>query len=58
MGFLQEFLGLLYKAENGQVIHSLRTAIVGPDGKFYKLYRGDGCKPEEVLRDLKGLLTS
>jgi protein SCO1/2 len=52
---LAEFFGLTYKAEGDQVIHSLRTAVVTPDGKLLKLYRGNEWKPEEVLSDLKSL---
>jgi protein SCO1/2 len=48
-----EFFGLAYKAESGQVIHSLRTAVVTPEGRLYKLYRGNEWKPAEVLSDLK-----
>ncbi|HEX6183811.1 MAG TPA: SCO family protein [Pyrinomonadaceae bacterium] len=50
-----EFFGLIYKAEGGQVTHSLRTAVVGADGRLLKIYRGNEWKPEEVLSDLKGL---
>jgi protein SCO1/2 len=53
---LAEFFGLSYKAENGQVIHSLRTALVSPEGKFVKLYRGNEWKPSEVAADLRGQL--
>jgi protein SCO1/2 len=49
---LAEFFGLTYKAEGDQVIHSLRTAIVTPDGKLLKVYRGNEWKPDEVLSDL------
>jgi protein SCO1/2 len=48
-----EFFGLAYKAADGQVVHSLRTAVVTPEGKLYKLYRGNEWKPAEVLEDLK-----
>jgi protein SCO1/2 len=48
-----EFFGLAYKTENGQLIHSLRTVIVTPEGKLYKLYRGNEWKPADVLNDLK-----
>src|SRR5258708_37896887 len=51
-----QFFGLRYyhvtESNDEQVIHSLRTAIVGPDGKVVKLYRGNEWKPEEVLSDL------
>lgn len=50
-----EFFGLTYKAEGDQVIHSLRTAVVTPDGKLFKIYRGNEWKPDEVLSDLKNL---
>jgi protein SCO1/2 len=53
-----EFFGLIYKAEGGQVTHSLRTAVVGADGKLLKIYRGNEWKPEEVLGELKSLPAS
>jgi protein SCO1/2 len=52
---LAEFFGLTYKTEGDQVIHSLRTAVVTPDGKLYKIYRGNEWKPDEVLSDLRNL---
>jgi protein SCO1/2 len=52
---LAEFFGLIYKAEGEQVIHSLRTAVVTPDGKLHKIYRGNEWKPDEVLGELKSL---
>jgi protein SCO1/2 len=51
-----EFFGLMYKPDGGQVIHSLRTAIVTPDGRLYKIYRGNEWKPDEILSDLKGAM--
>lgn len=53
---LAQFFGLAYQEESGQIVHSLRTALVAPDGKVYKIYRGNEWKPEEVLNDLRGLL--
>jgi protein SCO1 len=53
---LGQFFGLRYyhDATSGQeqIIHSLRTAVIGPDGKVFKVYRENQWKPEEVLRDL------
>jgi protein SCO1/2 len=49
------FFGLLYKQEGEQIDHSLRTAILDPDGKLYKLYRSNEWKPVEVLNDLRRL---
>jgi protein SCO1/2 len=52
---LAEFFGLTYKADGDQVIHSLRTAVVTPEGKLFKIYRGNEWKSDEVLSDLKNL---
>ena len=42
---IAQFFGLRYfhDTESGQdqVIHSLRTVLIGPDGKLFKLYRGN-----------------
>ena len=54
---LAQSFGLAYKAENGQVVHSLRTALVTPEGRLARIYRGNEWKPSEVLEDLKRLRT-
>ena len=54
-----QFFGLRYfhDTESGQdqVIHSLRTVVIGPDGKLFKLYRGNEWKPAEIVDDLQSL---
>jgi protein SCO1/2 len=55
---LAESFGLVYQAEGGQVTHSLRTAVVTPAGKVFKIYRGNEWKPEEILGDLRNLPAS
>jgi protein SCO1 len=59
---IAQFFGLRYyhdtESSDEQVIHSMRTAVVGPDGKVFKLYRGNEWKPEQILSDLKSLLPS
>lgn len=56
---MAQFFGMDYfrNAESGndEVIHSLRTAVIDPEGKLYKLYRGNEWKPKEVLDDLKSM---
>ena len=57
---IAQFFGLRYykDTESGkeQVIHSLRTAVIGPDSKIVKVYRGNEWKPDEVLKDLQTML--
>lgn len=59
---IAQFFGLRYFHDDSsgeeQVIHSLRTAVIGPDGKLFKLYRGNDWKPEQIVDDLKGLTIS
>jgi len=52
---IANFFGLSYKQEGKEIIHSLRTAVIAPDGKLYKMYRGNEWKPAEVLNDLREL---
>ena len=56
-----QFFGMRYFTDTSsgeeQVIHSLRTAVIGPDGKLLKLYRGNDWKPEQIIDDLKALAT-
>ncbi|HUS11320.1 MAG TPA: SCO family protein [Pyrinomonadaceae bacterium] len=57
-----QFFGLKYFQDTPsgteQVIHSLRTAVIGPDGKVIKVYRGNEWKPEELLKDLEGAVAN
>jgi protein SCO1 len=39
-------------------VHGLRTVIVAPDGKVYKVYRGNEWKPEELVKDLGDIFKS
>ncbi len=50
---LANFFGLMYEREGDQITHSLRTALIAPDGTIYKLYRRNEWKPADVLNDLR-----
>lgn len=56
---IAQYFGLRYfhdtESGNDQVIHSLRTAVIGPDGKLFKLYRGNDWKPDQITNDLAQL---
>jgi protein SCO1/2 len=49
------FFGMSYRQDGDQIVHALRTAVIAPDGKLYKMYRGNEWKPAEILRDLRDL---
>lgn len=44
-----QFFGLSYWEENGQIIHGLRTAVISPEGKIVRIFRGNEWRPEEVV---------
>ena len=54
---IAQYFGLRYFLDSSsgkeQVVHSLRTAVIGPDGRIVKVYRGNEWKPEEILKDLE-----
>jgi protein SCO1/2 len=59
---IAQYFGMRYYTDSAkgteQVIHSLRTAVIGPDGKVVKVYRGNDWKVDEVLKDIQGVFTS
>jgi protein SCO1 len=54
---IAKYFGLRYFSDTPsgqeQVIHSLRTALIGPDGKIVKVYRGNDWKPEELVKEIQ-----
>ena len=36
--------------EQGEFLHNLTTAVIGPDGTVHRLFRGSDWTPEDVLR--------
>jgi len=52
---IAEYFGLTYFPEKDQIIHALRTVIIGPNGKVAKIYTGNDWKPEEVVEVMKKL---
>jgi protein SCO1/2 len=49
------WFGMTYWTEGDQIIHSLRTAVIGPDGRLVKLFAGNEWKPAEVLSELRAI---
>ncbi len=48
-----EFFGLRYWTDRGQIVHSLVTLLIAPDGKVVQVYRGNDWQPAQVLSDLR-----
>lgn len=43
-----DFFGLSFNQKSGQIVHSLSTVLIGPDGKVIKVYLGNDWKPADV----------
>ncbi len=46
-----DIFGISYDQTSGQIMHNLRTALVGADGKIIKVYGGNQWKASEAARD-------
>jgi protein SCO1/2 len=53
-----KFFDLFVTQEQGQITHSMSTAIISPDGHICKAYDGNDWKPAEVLTDLTSCASS
>jgi protein SCO1/2 len=50
---ITSYFGLEYWPDKNQFTHSLRTALIGPDGALVRVYPGNEWTPADVLRDLR-----
>ncbi|MGH9830230.1 MAG: SCO family protein, partial [Blastocatellia bacterium] len=50
---IAKYFGLAYWQENGQITHSLVTAVLDPEGKVVKVMAGNDWKPADVLSVLQ-----
>jgi protein SCO1/2 len=56
---IADFFGLKYEVDpnnKAQISHSLRTAVISPDGKVVKIFPGSGWTPPQLLSELKATL--
>jgi len=56
---LADFFGLRYEVDENdkaQFNHSLRTAVIGPDGNVFKILPGNNWTPSDLLSDLEAAM--
>ena len=46
-----DFFGMSYNEKDGQIVHNLRTVLIGADGRVVKVYSGNQWTPADVARD-------
>jgi len=58
---IADFFGLRYEVDPNnktQINHSLRTAVIGPDGKVTKIFPGNEWTVNDLLREMKAAMTT
>lgn len=45
--------GVYYRSEEGEITHNLTTALIGPDGRVRRLWRGNDWTPEEIAESIR-----
>jgi protein SCO1/2 len=53
---LAQFFGLVYRPEQAQIVHSLSTTVIGPDGKVEKWYSDNEWTPADAVQAISSLL--
>ena len=56
---MADFFGLQYsvdKDDKTQIDHTLRTAVISPEGKLVKILPGNQWTKDELLEDLRSAL--
>jgi protein SCO1/2 len=53
---ISAYFGLTYWKETGEIVHSLRTALIDPNGRLVQVYRGNEWKPSDVIQQVRVLL--
>jgi protein SCO1/2 len=53
---LARFFGLVYQPEQAQIVHSLSTAVIGPEGKVEKWYSDNEWTPADAAQAISSLL--
>jgi protein SCO1/2 len=48
---ITQFFGVFYDPSGSQVVHSLSTSVISPQGTIYKWYSGNEWKPSDLLDD-------
>jgi protein SCO1/2 len=52
------FFGLYFSAQGDQIVHSMSTTVISPDGTVYKWYQDNDWKPADLVEDATQALQS
>lgn len=55
---LADFFGVYYQRDGTQIVHSLSTAVISPDGEIQAWYPGNHWEPQDLLAPINAALTA
>lgn len=47
--------GVYYRTQGGEIVHNLSTALIGPDGRIRRIWRGNDWTVDQVLSALRNV---
>lgn len=50
---LAEQFGVFYQSEGGEILHNLATALIRPDGRVQRIWRGNEWTADEIVEALR-----
>jgi protein SCO1 len=50
LSVVAQYFGLVYQPEEAQIVHSLSTTLIGPDGKIAEWYSGNDWSAQDVAK--------
>jgi protein SCO1 len=53
---LAQFFGLVHQPQEAQIVHSLSTTLIGPDGKVVEWYSGNDWSASEVAQAMQATI--
>jgi protein SCO1 len=51
-----DFFGLEFTPDGGQIVHSLSTTVISPEGTVYKWYQDNQWRPDDLVADATAVL--
>jgi len=57
MDKITNYFGMSIGTDQGQIVHSMSTSVISPDGKIYKWYDENGWKPADLVQDTSAALS-
>lgn len=52
-----DLFGVFTEQQQGQIVHNLRTVLIGPEGRVRETWRGNDWEPRQVLEEVRRVVS-